>query len=151
MEDKKIDRRSFLEKTGFYSFWLTIVASVTGMLRYFLPEVFDEPSMSFRLGKSEDFSNEEAILLEDKNLFVIKDSEGLYVISAVCTHLGCIVARTDIGYACPCHGSKFDLKGNVVGGPAPRSLSWFKVYRSAEGYLMVDTSKSVKIGEKLKI
>lgn len=151
MEDKKIDRRSFLEKTGFYSFWLIMVASVTGMVRYFLPEVFDEPSMAFRLGKAEDFSNEEAILLEDKNLFVIKDSDGLYVISAVCTHLGCIVARTDSGYACPCHGSKFDFQGNVVGGPAPRSLPWFKVYRSPEGYLMVDTSKSVKIGEKFKI
>ncbi len=45
-------------------------------------------------------------------------------VSAVCTHLGCIV-RWDDGkrlLVCPCHGAMFDVNGNVVGGPAPRPL-----------------------------
>ncbi|MEO1621737.1 MAG: Rieske 2Fe-2S domain-containing protein [Cyanobacteria bacterium J06632_3] len=47
-----------------------------------------------------------------------------HAISAVCTHLGCIVgwdadARE---FACPCHGSRFDADGAVTRGPAGRSL-----------------------------
>jgi cytochrome b6-f complex iron-sulfur subunit len=45
-------------------------------------------------------------------------------LSAVCTHLGCIVkwdgAKQQL--VCPCHVAAFDSNGNVVGGPAPRPL-----------------------------
>jgi cytochrome b6-f complex iron-sulfur subunit len=45
-------------------------------------------------------------------------------LSAVCTHLGCIVkwdgAKQQL--ICPCHAAIFDSNGNVLGGPAPRPL-----------------------------
>ena len=45
-------------------------------------------------------------------------------LSAVCTHLGCIVkwdgAKQQL--ICPCHVAAFDSNGNVVGGPAPKPL-----------------------------
>ncbi|MBO1359719.1 ubiquinol-cytochrome c reductase iron-sulfur subunit [Acetobacter sacchari] len=52
------------------------------------------------------------------------------VLVGVCTHLGCVPAYasgatdpTRRGYACPCHGSKFDLAGRVFTGvPAPYNL-----------------------------
>jgi len=57
------------------------------------------------------------------------EEEAVVAFSAVCTHLGCLVAwdpeRAQI--ACPCHGALFDLKGNVVGGPAPRPLAAYPV------------------------
>lgn len=48
----------------------------------------------------------------------------------VCTHLGCVptygsgaAEPGQRGYACPCHGSKFDLAGRVFSGvPAPYNL-----------------------------
>jgi Rieske Fe-S protein len=41
-----------------------------------------------------------------------------------CTHLGCRVRRDPAtgGFACPCHGSRFDRDGAVLAGPAPRAL-----------------------------
>lgn len=43
--------------------------------------------------------------------------------SASCTHTGCIVDRVAEGTIdCPCHGSRYDLDGTVVVGPAPRPL-----------------------------
>ena len=49
-------------------------------------------------------------------------------VSLICTHEGCTVAlpRTSAGTLdCPCHGSRFRTTGQVVQGPATRSLSAF--------------------------
>ena len=43
--------------------------------------------------------------------------------SAVCTHLGCVIQTTETGFDCPCHGSRFDARGEVLNGPAVQPLS----------------------------
>ena len=47
------------------------------------------------------------------------------MLSARCTHLGCIVAFNPEAqtWDCPCHGSRFDLDGAVLEGPAVSSLA----------------------------
>ncbi|AMV37342.1 FAD-dependent oxidoreductase [Planctomyces sp. SH-PL62] len=54
-----------------------------------------------------------------------RDESGtLHEMSAVCPHLGCIVAWNDNEktWDCPCHGSRFDRVGRVVDGPSPVDL-----------------------------
>ncbi len=63
--------------------------------------------------------------------------------SAVCTHLGCIVERTAWGFSCPCHGSLFDGVGEPVDGPAPKALEWLRVDFAPDGQLTVDLKKKV--------
>jgi Rieske Fe-S protein len=47
-------------------------------------------------------------------------------IDAVCTHEGCTITGADGAiYVCPCHGSRYNRSGQVVGGPAPASLRQF--------------------------
>ncbi|NKY58835.1 FAD-dependent oxidoreductase [Nocardia flavorosea] len=56
---------------------------------------------------------------------VYRDHDGrLHAVSAVCTHLGCLVAFNDAetSWDCPCHGSRFDIDGNVLEGPATTAL-----------------------------
>ncbi len=60
-------------------------------------------------------------------LFRIHD-EYIAVLST-CTHNGCEVRKLRGGFECPCHGSEYDLWGNVQGGPAPEPLERFNVER----------------------
>ena len=56
---------------------------------------------------------------------VYRDASGeLHECSAVCPHLGCIVAwnPTQKTWDCPCHGSRFDALGKVLNGPANAGL-----------------------------
>ncbi|MER6732237.1 FAD-dependent oxidoreductase [Streptomyces puniciscabiei] len=58
-------------------------------------------------------------------LAVHRDEAGaLHAVSARCTHLGCLVAfnRAERAWECPCHGSRFDVDGRVLQGPAVRPL-----------------------------
>ena len=50
-------------------------------------------------------------------------------LSAVCTHLGCIVKWVGDAqeFLCPCHGGRFSTAGQVLGGPPPEPLATYKV------------------------
>jgi nitrite reductase/ring-hydroxylating ferredoxin subunit len=61
-----------------------------------------------------------------KKIAVHRDAEGmLHERSAVCPHLGCVVAWNDREktWDCPCHGSRFGPDGHVINGPALSGLS----------------------------
>lgn len=52
------------------------------------------------------------------------EHDDVHAVSAVCTHLGCIVEwnGADQTWDCPCHGSRFDHRGQVIQGPAVEDL-----------------------------
>jgi len=57
---------------------------------------------------------------------VYRDAQGVvHECTAVCPHLGCIVAWNDAEktWDCPCHGSRFDRLGQVLNGPANVNLA----------------------------
>jgi Rieske Fe-S protein len=60
-----------------------------------------------------------------KNVAFFSDEIGaLKFFSAVCPNLGCVVSWNDAArsWDCPCHGSRFDCKGQVIVGPANQDL-----------------------------
>ncbi|HEU5135420.1 MAG TPA: FAD-dependent oxidoreductase [Steroidobacteraceae bacterium] len=60
-----------------------------------------------------------------KHVAVYRDAHGnLQEMSAVCTHLGCVVQWNggEKSWDCPCHGSRFALDGSVLNGPATAPL-----------------------------
>ena len=56
---------------------------------------------------------------------VYRDEAGaLHRLSAICTHLGCVVHWNSLErtWDCPCHGSRFSVDGAVLNGPAAVGL-----------------------------
>lgn len=55
------------------------------------------------------------------------EDDSLVVLYGVCTHLGCLPkwVETNFRFECPCHGSMFELSGQYIQGPAPRSMDRF--------------------------
>jgi cytochrome b6-f complex iron-sulfur subunit len=60
----------------------------------------------------------------EPSIIVRTTEKSVHVLSAVCTHLGCLVKWDSVKatLVCPCHAASFDVNGNVIGGPAPRPL-----------------------------
>lgn len=88
--------------------------------------------------------------VEEAGVFVKRDAQGVRVLSAVCTHLGCTVRREAEGFVCPCHGSRYDAEGRVVDGPAPAALAFYRVEQNSRGDLVVDLGHPVGPDERLK-
>lgn len=66
--------------------------------------------------------------VKDKLLLLVRDgATSVRAFNPVCTHRQCVVAFNagEKKIKCPCHGSQFDLNGNVVHGPAPRPLETY--------------------------
>ncbi len=64
------------------------------------------------------------------NIIVIRiSSTSYFALSKICTHEGCeVFFNTSTGQLpCPCHGSVFDINGNVVKGPALTPIKKYSV------------------------
>lgn len=70
---------------------------------------------------------------------------GFLALASRCTHLGCAVAWDAARgrFACPCHGSTFDLRGDVAAAPAPRPLDLLEVSVNG-GRVRVDARRALR-------
>jgi Rieske Fe-S protein len=71
-------------------------------------------------------------------VFIVAGPDGLIVLSAVCSHLGCLVNyhKGKKEFLCPCHGGRYDLSGRNIAGPPPAPLTSLP-HRIEKGMVMV--------------
>lgn len=140
-------RRGFIKKIAL------IMASVAGtlaglsFLQLLLPKSVNR-NKQVRIGKVADFPVDNYTFINEYKLFIYRDHESMKAVSAVCTHLGCVILKTTEGFECPCHGSCYNDEGKVLSGPAPRALSWFVLNKTADGTIVVDLNKQSSADEK---
>ncbi len=109
-----VGRRSFLR--------LAIVGVIALFVFLWDRLIFDHLELKKQKTRILPFNRNKTVSF-DGNYLVVNNDEKTTVFSAHCTHLGCIINKTEGGrLVCPCHGSEYDLDGKVVKGPAWKNL-----------------------------
>lgn len=70
------------------------------------------------------------IEIDGRKIGIYKDKQGeLYAVKPICSHLGCELSFNNLAktWDCPCHGSRFDYKGNSIYSPSIKNLENWKI------------------------
>ncbi len=148
-----VNRRDFFNEIAGCALAIAGIGAAVVTVEYSSPNVLFEPPTTFRAGALDDYPVNSVTFIQDQQVYIVRTEIGLWTMSPVCTHLGCITQWKPESnqIACPCHGSKFQREGNVQAGPAPRPLPHFSVRLAADGALVVDKLETVKDTEILKV
>jgi len=148
----EVSRRGFFSVIGlaWTAFAAASAASLGAMVRFMMPTVLYEPPQEFKAGYPTDF----AVGAVDERfkatygVWIVREADGFYALSTVCTHLGCTPnwLAADEKFKCPCHGSGYLKSGINVEGPAPRPLERFKITLAEDGQILID--KNTKFQEE---
>jgi len=151
MEKGSFSRRQVLSWFSSVGLVASAVVSSVANLLFIKPKVTYGPPNRFSIGRPDDYPPGARITVDTRRICVARDGNQMAAISTTCTHLGCTVALSESGFACPCHGSRFDQDGNVTAGPAPKRLAWYRVSVAPNGELEVDKNDEVEAGSYLKV
>lgn len=140
--DAAVNRRQAFIKAGIGSICVACTGAAVFAYEFLAPNVLYEPSPIVNAGKPDGYPPGSVTQDQQAGIYIVHGTDGLYAMSAVCTHLGCLTAwKQELGIiACPCHGSKFKRDGVKIEGPAPRPLPWLKAWVNEDGDLLIDRS-----------
>lgn len=150
-DKETINRRKFFVAVGNTAISIAALGSFGVSLDFLFPKVSLEIPRRFMIGTLATMQSNSVIFDAEHRLLVFRDKQGyFYALSTVCTHLGCNVEWKATGVpghpegviTCPCHGSLFNKIGDVISGPAPRSLDRYKMYLE-DDKLIVDMEEIV--------
>lgn len=151
LTEGRMTRRRMLAWLSSMGLFGSAIISVISNLVFIKPRATYGQPNRFNIGKPEEFPSGTRIAMEEHRICIVRDGDKMCAISTTCTHLGCIVAPSETGFACPCHGSRFDQDGNVTGGPAPKPLPWYKVSLAPNGELEIDKGTEIDAGSYFNV
>jgi Rieske Fe-S protein len=137
--ESPVGRREFLKRTGI----ALGAATLAGSLSEILASCSSSTSPTITHGTTTisitslaadgDFLIDSTVSPDGTPILVIRQNAATYTaLSMLCTHQGCQV-NSPVGgsISCPCHGSRYNLLGQVINGPAPSPLKSYSVVVNA--------------------
>jgi cytochrome b6-f complex iron-sulfur subunit len=130
-----MQRRQLLK--GFISLVLGMFSmSLLGVVAFIYPKANREKTLTYiavlevhdlpkRYVKKVEYQYKERGEIRSARVYIAPYDNSFIALSPVCTHLGCLVNWDSINkeFICPCHAGRYDMWGNVVGGPPMRPLN----------------------------
>jgi cytochrome b6-f complex iron-sulfur subunit len=146
-ESPQKGRRSFLTKLWVF-LGIVALAEIVGVIAAYLrprkTAVKDEKIIE--AGTVDNFPlNSVTAFVRGKFYLARLEDGGFLALSRKCTHLGCTVpwVADRQRFECPCHASMYDIRGEVIGPPAPRALDLHPLFIE-NNMVKVDTTGVLK-------
>ncbi len=139
---KAISRRDFLNLAWKGLLSISGALGLAGLWRFLSYQPYPAPVTVFDLGVVKELPIGAIVTIPTAQAALINTSGSLQAVSLVCPHLGCIVDANESGFACPCHGSRFNPDGSLKKGPATQGLRDLKLQVRDDGHLILDTSEN---------
>jgi len=139
-KSSNISRRNFIRLVTQSLFGISGLLGLGGLARFFSYEPEPEVPSMFDIGNVSNYPAGSRTVRAEIPAVIYNRGGELIAYSLICTHLGCSVEATEEGFACPCHGSRFGQDGQVLEGPAQRSLRKMRVEILEDQTLRLHTS-----------
>ena len=142
------ERRSFL-RLAWVGLGVAALGEAAWIVASFLkprPKAVTSAGSLVVVGPTESFTPGSVTAFPAGKFYLVRLADGGFLaLHRQCTHLGCSVPWDEAAgrFACPCHASLFDLRGDVLGPPAPRPLDLFAI-RIENGIVKVDVSAAIR-------
>lgn len=147
MAEEQLTRRSFLKKLTGGVMGITGLIFAVPVIKYLIPHNVGGGANFLTNADGEPISEHEikegaAFIGLSKNgpTIVIRYEGKLRALSAVCTHLGCLVKwlPSEEIFFCPCHAGKFDINGANISGPPPEPLEVYAVTIDKDSHIVLE-------------
>ncbi len=142
------ERRSFL-RLAWVGLGVAALGEAAWIVASFLkprPKTVTNAGSLVTAGPMENFTPGSVTAFPAGKFYLVRLADGGFLaLHRQCTHLGCSVPWDEAAgrFACPCHASLFDLRGDVLAPPAPRPLDLFAI-RIENGIVKVDVSAAIR-------
>jgi cytochrome b6-f complex iron-sulfur subunit len=140
MSRSTLSRRDFLKLASAAILTACGLLGLEGLFRFLTTQTEPPPPTDFDTGPASNYPTGSRTVLPDIPALLVHTQSGFSAISLVCTHLGCTVESKPEGFACPCHGSRFDPQGKVTRGPAQKPLNSLRTGITSDGKLHLFTN-----------
>jgi Rieske Fe-S protein len=109
----------------------------------------DCPSGVTSVGAASSFVDGSPTYFSNGRFFVVRDAAGLYAMTAICTHAGCVTQKRNSTFYCPCHRATFSMNGDAVSGPVFSPLVHYAMCSMGNGMVGVNTRQTVAASTRL--
>ena len=133
----RISRRSVLKLIGRGFLGFGSLLGLGGLVQFLGYEPDPPAPTEIQVGLVSDFPNGSKTVLPTVPALLIRNAGQFKAYSLVCPHLGCKADVLVDKIVCPCHGSRFDLNGQLLHGPATKALKELRVETRAGGVLVI--------------
>ena len=131
-----MERRQLLKSSLAFLGTTTLISFVYPVSKFLIPPKSNAKDAQVTINKDQiPTGTAKEITYNEIPLVIInRRGSGFIALSRVCTHLGCLVGYDSFNskLVCPCHAGEFDLEGNVLTGPATKSLQRYPLKISAK-------------------
>jgi cytochrome b6-f complex iron-sulfur subunit len=139
---EKMGLRSLLRRELLALAWQSLLLTsgllvIGGLLRSLGYQSGPARKTKFELGLAEDHAPGSVTPIAEVQALLLNTPDGFVALSAICPHLGCQVEPSPTGFVCPCHASRFDATGALLGGPAQQTLHRLRLEQTQDGQLIL--------------